>query len=267
MTALTVTIVAQDEADRIGRAVESVRWSDEVLVVDGGSSDDTVAVARAAGARVVENPWEGYAAQKNHAVTLASHDWIFGLDADETVSTELAASVRAALADPGDHVAFTCNRRNHYLGAPVRWCGWYPDRRFRLFHREHGRWIGPDPHDRVEADGPTAHLAGDLLHDSYRSVADHRRSIERLATSWAESKHAAGRRVRPWDRLRPAAHFLKNYLLRLGILEGYRGILICGYGALHVARRHRLLRQRWRQLPRPGSQRPLGTQPGTPSPS
>ncbi len=251
MTALTVTIVAQDEADRVGRAVESVRWADEVLVVDGGSRDDTVAVARAAGARVVEHAWEGYARQKNHAVALARHDWVLGLDADEWVGPELAASIRRAVATPGPHVAFSCNRRNHYLGRPVRWCGWYPDRRVRLFHRAHGRWIGPDPHDRVETAGPVAHLAGDLLHDSYRDREDHRRSIERLAAAWAESMHARGRRARPWDRLRPAAHFLKNYLLRLGFLEGYRGLLICGYGARHVARRHRLLRQRWDQLPPP----------------
>jgi len=264
---LTVTIVAQDEADRIGRAVDSVRWADEVLVLDGGSADDTAAIARRHGARVVHHPWEGYARQKNRAVALASHDWILGLDADEAPSEELAASIREALRDPGPHTAFRCNRRNHYLGRPIRWCGWYPDRRIRLFHRAHGRWVGPDPHDHVQADGPVAHLIGDLLHHSYRDLDDHRRSIERLACAWAASMHDAGRRPRAWDRLRPLAHFAKNYLLRLGVLEGYRGWLICWHGARHVGRRHALLRQRWRALPVPAPGEPLRTPPGSPSPS
>lgn len=248
---LSVTIVAQDEEDRIGDAIRSVGWADEVLVVDGGSRDRTREVARGAGARVIEHPWEGYAAQKNVAREAAIHDWILGLDADERVSPELAESIRAALAEPGERAGFACNRRNHYLGRPVRWCGWYPDRRVRLFHRAHGRWVGPDPHDSVALDGDAGRLDGDLLHDSYRSVADHRRSIGRLAEAWAAGAVLAGRRTWPWDlTLRPAGHFLKNYLLRLGILEGRRGVLICAMGALHVFTKYRALRRR-RLLERP----------------
>jgi len=252
MHALSVTIVAQDEADRIGSALRSVSWAADVLVVDGGSRDGTVEVARELGARVIEHPWEGYTDQKNYAVEHARNDWILGLDADEVVSDELASSIRSALAAPGAHRAFQLNRRNHYLGHPVRWCGWYPDSRVRLFHRSAGRWVGPDPHDRVETSGPIGRLSGDLLHDSYRSVADHRRSIQRLASAAADSMYAAGRRSRPWDRtLRPAGHFLKNYLLRLGILEGYRGALICAMGAYHVREKYRLLGERHAELPEP----------------
>jgi (heptosyl)LPS beta-1,4-glucosyltransferase len=247
---VTVTIVAQDEQARIADAIRSVSWAEEVLVLDGGSRDDTVAVARGLGARVERHAWDGYASQKQRSVGLATHDWILGLDADETVSPQLAASAQAALAAPGDDVAFACNRRNHYLGQPIRWCGWYPDRRVRLFHRDHGAWVGPDPHDTVQARGPVGFLDGDLEHRSYRDVQDHLRSIRRLADVWAESMHGLGRRARPWDTtLRPAAHFLKNYLLRLGVLEGRRGVLICALGAWHVARRYRALRRRWRELP------------------
>ncbi len=240
-----MTIVAQDEEDRLEAAIRSVDWADEVLVVDGGSVDRTRELALDAGARVIEHPWQGYAAQKNVAREAAAHDWVLGLDADEQVSPALGESIRAALASPGDRVGFACNRRNHYLGRPVRWAGWYPDRRVRLFHRAHGRWIGPDPHDTVRLDGPEGRLEGDLLHDSYRSVADHRRAIARLAAAWADSAAANGRRTWPWDlTLRPAGHFLKNYLLRLGFLEGRRGVLICGMGAYHVYTKYRELGRR-----------------------
>ena len=243
---LSVTIVAQDEEDRLGAAIRSVAWADEVLVVDDGR-DRTREVAGELGARVVEHPWAGYAAQKNVAMEAATHDWVFGLDADERVSPELAAGIEGVLAAPGDRVAFECNRRNHYLGRPVRWCGWYPDRRVRLFDRRSGRWIGPDPHDTVHAEGPVGRLDGDLLHDSYRSVEDHRRSIGRLSESWAVGQAERGRRTGPWDlTLRPAGHFLKNYLLRLGFLEGYRGVLICSMGAYHVYRKYDALRRRRR---------------------
>ena len=253
MPALTVTIVAQDEQERIADAVRSVAWADEVLVVDGGSRDDTVRKAREAGARVETHPWGGYAQQKNTAVGLARNDWILGLDADERVGAQLAASIRTALAEPGGRVAFACNRRNHYLGRPVRWCGWYPDRRIRLFHREHARWIGPDPHDTVSADGDVGFLEGDLEHDSYRDVADHLLAIRRLAAAWGASMHGRGRRARPWDlTLRPLGHFLKNYLLRLGVLEGYRGVLICTLGAYHVLCKYADLRRRQLAAPRRG---------------
>ncbi len=246
---LSVTIVAQDEGDRIARAVESVRWADEILVVDGGSRDGTPDAARDLGARVIEHPWAGYARQKNVAVSAAAHDWVFGLDADEVVSDELGASIRAALDHPEPHVGFACNRRNHYGGRPIRWAGWYPDRRVRLFDRRRGRWAGPDPHDLVEVDGPVGMLRGDLLHYSYRDPADHRRTIERLAAAAAESMQRDGRRSRPWDTtLRPAGHFLKNYLLRLGILEGAVGLRICAMGALHVRRKYRLLADRWEEV-------------------
>jgi glycosyltransferase involved in cell wall biosynthesis len=239
---LSVTIVAQDEEDRLEPAIRSVDWADEVLVVDGGSTDRTPELARGAGARVIDHPWRGYAAQKNVAREAATHDWVLGLDADERVSPELGVAIRGALANPGQHHGFACNRRNHYLGRPIRWCGWYPDRRVRLFHRRHAAWVGPDPHDTVDVDGSVGPLDGDLLHDSYRSLADHRRAIERLAASWAASAAADGRRTRPWDlTLRPAAHFLKNYLLRLGFLEGRAGVLICAMGALHVFTKYREL--------------------------
>lgn len=247
---VTVTIVAQDEESRIADAIRSVSWADEILVLDGGSEDLTVELSRELGARVEEHAWDGYASQKQRAVELARHDWIFGLDADEALSEELAHSVQVALEAPAHHVAFACNRRNHYLGRPIRWGGWYPDRRVRLFHRGHGRWIGPDPHDTVQTDGPVGFLPGDLEHRSYQDVHDHVRAIRRLAAVWADSMHALGRRARPWDTtLRPLGHFLKNYLLRLGVLEGRRGLLICGLGAWHVATRYRALRERWLEEP------------------
>ncbi|MCK6530236.1 glycosyltransferase family 2 protein [Myxococcota bacterium] len=244
---ITVAIVAQDEEDRIGEAIDSARWADEVLVVDGGSRDRTREVAAARGARVVDHPWEGYAAQKNRAAALARHRWVLGLDADERVSPELAAELKAVLARSGggeaSPVAYTVPRRMVYLGRPMRGCGFWPDRRARVFLVGAARWEGDDPHDRLVAAGPVGHLRGELLHFSYRDLSDHLARIDRHSRDWARSAHARGRRAGLGDLLlRPPAFFAWRLLAGRGFLDGWRGVVACGLGATYVLLRFARLR-------------------------
>ena len=232
---LSVTIIARDEGDRIGDAIRSVSFADEVLVLDSGSTDDTVAVARALGARVESTDWPGHVAQKNRAVARASHDWILSIDADERVGPELGAAVQAVVAAGTGAAGFSVSRLSTYLGAELRHGTWYPDRRVRLFDRRRGRWAGRDPHDHVCVDGPVAALGGDLLHRPYRDLGEHLRTIDRYTATSAAGLRAAGVRARWWDLLlRPPLHFVKAYLLKAGFRDGPRGLLVASLGAVYV---------------------------------
>jgi glycosyltransferase involved in cell wall biosynthesis len=232
---LSVTIIARDEADRIGDAIRSVAFADEVLVLDSGSSDDTVAVARALGARVEETGWPGHVAQKNRALERARHDWVLSIDADERVGPELAAAIQAVMAAGPDAAGFAVSRLSTYLGAELRHGTWYPDRRVRLFDRRCARWGGRDPHDTVEVDGPVATLGGDLLHTPYRNLGEHLETIDRYTATSAAGLRADGVRAHALDLLlRPPLHFVKAYLLKAGFLDGARGLLVASLGAVYV---------------------------------
>ena len=146
---LSVAIVAMDEEANIGRTLASVRWADEIVLVDSGSKDRTREIAHEHGARVVEEPWRGYVAQKQYAVEFCTKDWVLLLDADEEVSPELAEEIREALADPGDMNGFWLPRQNLFLGRWMRHGGFYPDPKLRLFRNGIGFVTGHDPHDRA----------------------------------------------------------------------------------------------------------------------
>lgn len=230
-----MVIIACDEADRIEAAIRSVAFADEVVVLDSGSRDETVARARALGATVIETDWPGHVTQKNRAITHATHDWILSIDADERISEPLAASIQRALHDPADAVAFRCARLNHWQGAPLRYGGWYPDARVRLFRRDRATWGGHDPHDALEVDGSVGMLQGDLIHHPYRSLSEHLQTIDRYTLRHVEVAVATGQRAHWWDVVfRPILHIVKTLLLKRGFLDGVRGVCVSGLGATYV---------------------------------
>ena len=246
---LSVCVVAMDEAANIADCLRSADFADEWIVVDSHSKDATREIAAAAGARVLERDWPGHVEQKNFALGQAAHDWVLCLDADERVSPELRASILAALEAPDLPSGFECARRTRYLGRWIRHGGWYPDRKLRLFRRSKGRWGGTNPHDHVRVEGPVARLGGDLLHHSYRSLADHVRTIDSFTTIAAREKHAAGRRAGPIDvTLRPLGKFLRMYVLRAGFLDGWPGFAAAVSGAYYVFLKYAKLREM--ELPR-----------------
>jgi glycosyltransferase involved in cell wall biosynthesis len=250
MPPLSVVIIARDEADRLPEAIRSVDFADEVLVLDSGSEDDTVARARALGARVIETDWPGHVAQKNRGLREARHPWVLSIDADERLSSELARSVRQALATEPEVAGFELARRNHWLGHRLRAGGWYPDRRLRLVRRNDARWVGTDPHDRLEVDGVTARLVGDLHHHPYRSLAEHHDTIDRYTRRFVEVTDA---RARWWDPVfRPPWRFVRGYLLQAGFVDGWPGLRVAWLGARYTALKWGRLRRAQR---RNGSQR------------
>jgi len=240
---LSVAIIAKDEADRIGRALTSVAFAAERLVLESGSTDATAEVAEAIGARVIRADWPGHAAQKQRAVERAAHDWVLGLDADEEVDAELADALRAGAWRSGGFAAYRVRRRSAWMGAEIAYGSWGEDRPIRLFDRRRARWVGPDPHDRVQVDGPVGELPGALLHRPFRSLEEHLRTIARYSETGAAAARAAGRRARWADLLvRPAAHLVKALVLRSGWRDGARGLALAGLGAAAVLLKWTLVR-------------------------
>jgi glycosyltransferase involved in cell wall biosynthesis len=233
---LSVCVITLNEEDRIGDCLASVAWADEIVVVDSGSSDRTVEVARERGARVIARAWPGYAAQKNFALEQATSDWVLSLDADERVGPELAGEIQALIAGaPAGTAGASVPRRTFYLGRWITHGGWYPDRKVRLVRRGKGRWVGEHLHERLLAEGAVAALRGDLLHYTYRDLSDHLRTIDRFTTEAARGMQARGRRgALAGMLLQPPAKFVKMYLLRLGFLDGAAGFLVAVLGGYYV---------------------------------
>lgn len=235
MARLSVTVITLNEARHIGACLDSVAWADERLVVDSGSRDDTVAIARARGARVIEREWPGYAAQKNFAAGEACNDWILSVDADERVTPELAAEIRSRLSSEPGVSGFRIPRIAFHLGRWIRTTDWYPDYQLRLYDRRAARWRPMRVHESVEADGPVGRLSSHLQHYTYRDLSHHVETINRYSTLAAAELQASGRRAGVVDLvLHPPAAFLRNYVVRRGFLDGMPGFIISIMGAFYV---------------------------------
>lgn len=247
MRKISATIIALNERAHIGEAVASLSCCDEVVVVDGGSTDGTQNIARACGARVIERAWDGYSKQKNFAAGQAQHDWILSVDADERVSIELAEAIvewKKQTAGDSSAAAYAMARRVFYLGKWINHSGWYPDRKIRLYDRKRCRWVGDFVHERLAADGHVGSLKGDLLHFPYRDWKDHADRIERYTEMAARAASSDGRRGNVLKlTLAPPLTFLKSFVLQAGFLDGWRGLAIAYMGARYVFKREfRILR-------------------------
>lgn len=224
---LSAVIITRDEADRIEACLRSLAFCDEVLVLDSGSTDDTVSRARALGARVEQSDWPGFVAQKNRALAAARGDWVLSVDADETVGDALREAIRREVAAPRADGFRVC-RRNVYLGRPLRGGLAWPDRRVRLVRRDKARWEGRDPHDVLVVEGAVDDLDGELLHVPYRSLGDHLARIERYTQIDARDGSVLDL------LLRPPWHFVRAYVIMGGFRDGFHGLLYAVLGALYV---------------------------------
>ena len=235
-SSLAVCVITLNEEDRIGDCLASVAFADEVFVVDSGSTDRTVAIARERGARVIVRDWPGYIAQKNFALEQATTDWVLCLDADERVSPRLAEQIRRVVAEsPGALAGYRMARKTFYLGRWILHGGWYPDWKVRLVRRGRARWGGIDPHDRLEPEGQVGTLAGDIEHRTYRDIKDHLRTIDRFTSVSAGELHARGRGGALAGMLLNApAKFLKMYVLKAGFLDGLPGFIVAVLGSYYV---------------------------------
>jgi len=232
---LSVTIITLDEAHNIARALESVAWADEVVVVDSGSTDETVAIARRYTDRVFVREWPGYSAQKNHAATLASHDWVLSIDADERVTPALASEVQSTLESDPPARGFRIPRVTWHLGRWIRSTDWYPDFQVRLYDRRVARFVDRRVHESVRVDGPLVTLRHELEHYAYRDLAHHVATMQRYSDLAARQAHEEGRRATLAGlAFHPPLAFARNYLLRGGIRDGVPGLIVSIMNAFYV---------------------------------
>jgi (heptosyl)LPS beta-1,4-glucosyltransferase len=235
LTKLTVTLITRDEAANIAAALQSVSWADEIIVVDSHSRDDTVAIARTLAARVEVREWPGYGAQKNYAASIASHDWILSLDADERVSPELAREIRELLEKGPAGSGYRIPRVTWYLGQWIRSTDWYPDYQLRLYDRRAARWNERRVHESVECNRPPGALRHELQHYAYRDVSHHLATIDKYTTLAAEQWLAEGRRTNGLEMFfHPRFAFIRNYVLRGGFSDGAVGLLVSRMNAYYV---------------------------------
>ncbi len=268
---LSVVIVTLNEEANLARTLESVRWADEIVIVDSGSTDRTVEIAKSFNAKVFTESWKGYAAQKNSAIEKATGEWILALDADEVVERHLALEIASivrfgtpVVAWPEDEklseldriegilaaeehdsgkvvannaVTYRIPFKHHFLGRWLRWGGQYPDRKIRLFRRGKGRFGERAVHESVLVDGPTAELKHAILHYGYPTLRAYIGTMNRYSTLAAEQIVKDKKQTWFWFDVwfRPVISFKWRYFFRLGFLDGREGFLFHLYHAAYVS--------------------------------
>ncbi len=241
---LSVAIVAMNEEAAIGQTLESVRWADEIVLVDSGSTDRTCDIAREFGAKVLQKEWPGFSLQKSFAFENCTQEWILSLDADEVVSPELAEEIRAAIGNPDAASGYWIPRKNLFMGKWIRFGGFYPDPKLRLFRRGRGFMTGTEPHPRIdlnpEFDQRTGCLKNQMVHDAYPTLSSYMAHMNSYSLAGAKAAVANGYRgFSILDIvLRPMATFIYNYFFRLGFLDGREGLLLHLYHAVYVSNKY-----------------------------
>ncbi len=243
---ISFCLITLNEEANLARCLKSCAdLDDEIVIVDSGSTDGTEKIAREFGARWQQQDWPGYVAQKNLALSLAAHDWVFSLDADEELSPALREEVRALkqAGPPAEAAGFSMPRCVLYEGRWIRHGDWYPDRLVRLFRRDRARFAGGKVHERLEITGPIRALQGELHHYSFRDAADHWARCQHYARLWAETRREQGKTASPVaPYCHAAGRWLRGYLLRGGFLDGRQGWRIAAFNAREVYLKYRLLR-------------------------
>jgi glycosyltransferase involved in cell wall biosynthesis len=236
---VSATIICKDEERNIEDCLRSVSWCDEIVVVDSGSADRTVELARRHTPHVIHNPWPGYVAQKNFALDRATGDWVISLDADERCTPEVRDAFLREAEGVDGLAGFEVRRHVRYLGRWINHGGWYPDWKLRIVRRGRARWGGTDPHDKLVPDGPVRRLDAEIHHFTYRDFAHQIRIINHFSDVVAGEYVKAGRKPCLLQAVfHPPAKFLECYLWKLGFLDGFPGFVIAIGSAFYVFARY-----------------------------
>jgi glycosyltransferase involved in cell wall biosynthesis len=238
---LSVAIITKNEEANLPRTLASVRWAEEIVIVDSGSTDRTAEIAREFGAKFFVEEWKGFGAQKNAAIARCTGDWVLALDADEEVSAELAEEIRGLPGGQPEYQEYFLPRRNFFLGRWIRHGGYYPDPKLRLFRRGSARFEERAVHETIRPAGPAGRLHGDLIHHAYPTLDAYIEHMNRYSALGATQAVERGKTSRSafaffWNVfVVPVATFKYNYFLRLGFLDGREGLLLHMYHSAYVS--------------------------------
>ncbi len=237
MEKLTAIIPVYNEESNIDECLSGLTWADEILVVDSGSADQTLPVARRYTDRILSHEYINSAAQKNWTLPQARHDWVLIVDADERVTPELRAEIQTVLSREGGPPfdGYRIRRQTYFWGRPIKYCGWQNDRVLRLFNRHKGAYEEKEVHADVRLHGTVENLASPLIHYTYRDFAQYFAKFQRYTDWGAAELHKRGRRAR-WHHLllHPAFRFIRMYLFQRGFLDGLHGLVLCLLAAFSV---------------------------------
>jgi len=242
---VSVCIICFNEERNIRRCLESVSWANEIVVVDSGSRDGTVPIARSYTEHVYQRDWTGYVDQKNFSISKAHEEWILSLDADEEASEDLGREIQEEIKGPAPKSGYRMPRRSYYLGRWINHSGFYPDRQLRLFRRQLGQWTGDRVHERVEVQGNVGDLRSDLFHYPYEgSISGLLRKVNAFSSLTAEDKHDRGEGYHLGLLIsRPIVKFLEVYLLKMGFMDGLPGFIIATTFAFGMFVRYAKIRE------------------------
>jgi glycosyltransferase involved in cell wall biosynthesis len=230
MPSLSVVIITLNEERNLARCIDSVQEvADEIVIVDSFSTDQTELIARKKGARFIQHGFEDYVQQHTFADSQASYDHILSLDADEALSMDLVKSIKVA-KKYWKSDGYFMNRKTNYCGKWIHHSGWYPDKKLRIYDRRKGKWVGQKLHERftLVTGSTTSHLKGDILHYSYYTIEGHILQANKFSTMAAAALIESGAKIpKHYLVMKPLAKFIRNYLLKLGFLDGIYGFIIC----------------------------------------
>jgi len=244
MPRLSVTVIALNQEAHISECLASVSFADEIVVVDTGSTDRTVELARTYTDRVLQADWQGFGRTKNYALDQARGEWVFSLDTDERVPPALQAEILAVVAADGTLNGYRVPRKNYFCGRWIRHLGWYPDYTLRLFRRDRGRFRDREVHEEVVVDGPVGTFQTPLEHYSYRTVSEYVTRMDRYARLAAQELAKAGRRPYPGELfVRPFFSFLYLYFIKRGFLEGTPGYTLAVLMSMYKFLKYYYLRE------------------------
>lgn len=236
MVKVSTIIISKNEERNIKECLESVKWTDEIIVIDANSQDRTVAIAKEFTDKVFIEEWKGYGKAKNFALSKCSNDWVLWLDADERVTPELKAEIETILSTVGsDIAAFSIPRRANFLGKWVNHCGWYPARVIRLFRRNQSIFTEEKVHEQLKINGKIKLLKSDILHYTDPSLDHYITKLNAYTTLSAEELILKNRKFSIFKLIfNPVWTFIRMYFIKLGILDGIPGLILCVLSANHV---------------------------------
>ena len=244
METLSVVVITFNEEANIEACLASVSFADEIVILDSGSTDRTVELARGYTDKVHHHPWDGYTGQRNRAHDLASGDWILSLDADERVTPGLADEIREVLSGGNDPVGYYLPYKVFYRDKWLRHGGFYPEKHLRLFRRGRGAYGDRAVHEAIRVDGPTGRLTGHIEHYTYQSVTDYLERMDRYSTLSAAQYARQGRTSGPWGMTGHALfNFIQMYFLKRGFLDGYEGFLMAVLYSMYTFTKYAKLRE------------------------